>query len=491
MPKPRILLCQNILRGIILQEENIQDNFLETYKSELEIIYQRLTSHDLINYLPLPMVSYITLYLEHIFDNQKAKQLTQKILRVSNFDFDLDYDLVLKQVSQIKTISLRVNFIDLINLVVGQLLELDYIVSRYPNHLINTIDNNLEIFKSFNTDVVSIDLFEDELRKNNHLKNICLSKTILTFTPKDRVIELPIDSTPVDFAYSIHTEIGHTCREAKVNKKNVDLNYKLKTRDVVEIIQGKEANPQIEWLKFIKTNIAKEKITHWHRQTKTNQGWECIRNTFGHNRQTYKRQLEYASSKIPGCKSLNDLAYKIGSRNCSIQEVEMFMEDFKSAIKTKKLHGIDEKKPPLLGVEGQNWKIARCCNPLPREALIGIIPTNGRKVSIHNSNCDNLKKIDNSKKFQVEWNCDYCLIILQLQMDDRKDILRKFLNYLAEKDILLDLRSLTTYPNKTFRASFVEIVRSREDLEHILTHIKSRSEVKQVKLKSLIPGAVI
>ena len=313
--KPRISVCQDVLRGIVLQGENIEDNFLRAYESQLEMICKRITSNDLIIYLPLSMVSHITLYLEQNFNERQAKKLIQKLLKIGNFNFDLDYSFVIKQITQINKKSSKVYFEDLINLVISHLLELDYIVSRYPNHLVNTIDSNSEIFKNFNTEIISIDSFENELRnKNNDCQSIYLSNKIFTFTPKDRVIALPIDSTPVDFAYSIHTEVGHMCFEAKVNKKNVDLNYKLKPRDVVEIIKGKEANPQIEWLKFVKTNIAKEKITHWHRQNKTYQGWECVKNSFGHNIQTYKRQLEYASSKIPGCKSLNDLAYKMAIR---------------------------------------------------------------------------------------------------------------------------------------------------------------------------------
>ena len=499
--KPRILVCQQIFTAIALLVENIQNLFVEMNKSDLQNLYRILESKESILYLPISLISHTRLILEKKYnlDDRKLIQITQKLLELGNANFDIDRNFIIEQANKIKNNSLKVDFEDLTNLIISENLNIDYIIARFPNHLRYIIEENTNTFKNFNTKIISINTIKNEF--NTPQLILPSSNKILVFTPKNRVIELPINSTPVDFAYTIHTNMGHRCLQAKVNNYKVPLNYKLKTRDVVEIIEKEEPeNPKIEWLKFVKTDIAKEQITRWHRRKKVDYGWEIIRNSFGHNIKPYKRQLEYAAIKIPGCKKLSDLAYKLGSGDCKIKEIQMFMADYNQEEKCSSLHCKDEKQPPLIGVEGYDWNIAKCCQEiaLPSEALVGIKATRKNFISIHHYSCDNLNKIiDDSKKIEVKWNCNYCLITFQIQMNDRKDVLRQFLNELADKSIFLDLRSLTTYPNKTFQASFVETVDSREKLEHILYHIEyireetKRPEVKNIKIKNVIPGAMI
>ncbi len=180
---------------------------------------------------------------------------------------------------------------------------------------------------------------------------------IFVFTPKGDVKDLPEGATPIDFAYSIHGDLGHLVRGAKVNNKMIPLNHKLKNGDVVEIIKGKIAKPSFDWLKIVKTNEAKKKIKTWFKTTETK------------TTETQEKITEDAKRQTPNAK-----------------------RKVKTTVQKNK-----NETPIIQGQTGLLYKIAKCCNPKVGDKIKGYMTVN-HGVSIHLASCSNFKKINGNGK---------------------------------------------------------------------------------------------
>jgi GTP pyrophosphokinase len=183
---------------------------------------------------------------------------------------------------------------------------------------------------------------------------------IFAFTPKGDVKDLPEGATPIDFAYAIHTDLGHAVKGAKVNGKIVSLIYELKNGDVIEIIKGKEKKPSFDWLKIVKTAFARRSINSWLRES------EDI------------RVAKFAEEKVESKRSKN--------------------------IKQKTGTVVSKTGEPLIaGQHGLMYKIAKCCNPEPGQKIKGYM-TLTKGVSIHTHQCSNIKNAPEARLISVSWD---------------------------------------------------------------------------------------
>lgn len=179
---------------------------------------------------------------------------------------------------------------------------------------------------------------------------------IFAFTPKGDVKDLPEGATPIDFAYTVHTDLGHSTKGAKINGKIVSLDYNLKNGDVIEIIKGKEKKPSFDWLKIAKTAIAKKSINSWFREAgdiRVAQTEETRDPSLLKLRRANKRQVKLTSNKIG--------------------------------------------EPLIAGQKGLLYKIAKCCNPKSSEKIKGYMTLN-QGITIHADTCANLKKVNGNEK---------------------------------------------------------------------------------------------
>ncbi|MEX2090553.1 MAG: TGS domain-containing protein, partial [Candidatus Paceibacterota bacterium] len=201
----------------------------------------------------------------------------------------------------------------------------------------------------------------NELQPEEGLSNIKIDffkNRIFAFTPKGDVKELPEGATPVDFAYSIHGELGHLVKGARVNGKIVTLDYELKNGDVVEIMKGKEPRPSFDWLKFVKTAEAKKKIRSWYKEKAE-----------GQESRVEKKRTRSKSSKLL---TLDPLQSQRG-------------------------------EPIIQGQRGLLYKFARCCNPTTSHKIKGYMTLN-RGVSIHTADCSNVKGASSARILTASWN---------------------------------------------------------------------------------------
>ncbi|HEY8463118.1 MAG TPA: bifunctional (p)ppGpp synthetase/guanosine-3',5'-bis(diphosphate) 3'-pyrophosphohydrolase [Bacillota bacterium] len=275
---------------------------------------------------------------------------------------------------------------------------------------------------------------------------------VFVFTPKGDVKSLPAGSTPVDFAYSIHTTLGHQCSGAKVNGRLVPLDYQLKNGDIVQIISSKLNGPSRDWLNFVKTSKAKNRIRQWIREQYKEENIHAGREIL--EKELRKQGLEVAESlrseillegaKRLGFSSAEDLLAAIGglkiSPNLLIGKLTVDKELTPKTAPLKTEDGSETRNHrsgfgvKVRGVENLLIRFAKCCNPVPGDAIIGFI-TRGKGISVHRSNCLNLSKEDRERLIEVEWDNEVegvYPIDIEIEGDDRVNLLVDVMNAIAE-----------------------------------------------------------
>ena len=251
-------------------------------------------------------------------------------------------------------------------------------------------------------------------------KQELVGERIYVFTPDGDVIDLPKDSTPIDFAYAIHSEVGHRCRGARVNGKMVSLDYKLKSGEKVEIITAKKGGPSRDWMNdslgYAANNRTRSKIRRWFRQQEKDenitQGGEVV-----------KRELKRLG--VLDVYSPQDIAHALKFEDVDIFLAQVGFGDIQSAKIGGAIALLQQKLQPddnlgklirepqresgkltVLGVEGLHTRMARCCNPIPPEPIMGYI-TRGRGVTIHTQHCKQLLLTKEPERWiEVDWGLD-------------------------------------------------------------------------------------
>lgn len=276
---------------------------------------------------------------------------------------------------------------------------------------------------------------------------------VFVFTPKGDVKSLPTGSTPIDFAYSIHTTLGHQCSGAKVNGRLVPLDYQLKNGDIVQIISSKQGNgPSRDWLKFVKTSKAKNRIRQWIREQFKEENIQIGRELL--EKELRKQGMEVADNlrqevlqegaKRLGFTSVEDLLAAIGdlkiTPNMLIGKLASEKELPSKPQPAKLEEGSTQKarRPgygvKVRGVDNLLVRFAKCCNPVPGDAIIGFI-TRGKGVSVHRSDCLSLAKEDQERIIEVEWDQEVQGIYpvdIEIVGDDRVNFLTDVMNAIAE-----------------------------------------------------------
>lgn len=270
---------------------------------------------------------------------------------------------------------------------------------------------------------------DDSLEFLETLKVDLFDHQVFVFTPHGDVVELPAESTPIDFAFKIHTDVGVRCVGAKVNGKMVTIDHKLNTGDIVEIItSANSTGPSMDWLNIAKSSQAKNKIRNWLRKAdKTNvveKGKNNITNYI--KKKGYDPALVAKNSyllkavKDLGMNNINELYSSIsggGAAQVRLGQrlIDYYIEDThkeekkaEEIIKKKSIKRESNSCTPGITVKGSDnllIKVARCCNPVPGDDIIGFI-TKGRGITVHRKDCTNILSLPNDEKgrlIQVEW----------------------------------------------------------------------------------------
>ena len=328
---------------------------------------------------------------------------------------------------------------------------------------------------------------------------------VYAFTPKGRVLELPAGATPVDFAYAVHTEVGHQCVGAKVNGQMVALRHEISSGDVVEILTQKGHSPSRDWLSFVKSSHAKSKIRHWinlhERAEATDMGRRLLEKesrAFGRSlKKIPEGDLQKAASDW-GLSKVDDLFAAVGFGKYSARQVltrvlgesaqpaQSDVDDTKpTLVKTvKRMLGFGEA--PLI-VKGHDDLLvfrAKCCNPIPGDEIVGYI-TRGRGVAVHTRTCPNVQNLmyQAERRIAVEWGGESAAtfpVQLAIRAKDRAGLLAEITAVISGAGS--NIRNLESRPdrlNARIEAS-LEIA-DRRQLESILANIRKISGVHGVE----------
>ncbi|MEJ2485024.1 MAG: bifunctional (p)ppGpp synthetase/guanosine-3',5'-bis(diphosphate) 3'-pyrophosphohydrolase [Anaerolineales bacterium] len=289
------------------------------------------------------------------------------------------------------------------------------------------------------------------------MKTDVFSDRVYVFTPNGDIIDLPAGSTSIDFAYHVHTEVGHRCRGAKINGKLVPLDYVLKTGDQVEILTAKRGGPSRDWLnpnlKLVNTNRARSKVRHWFRKQDKNQNVLSGKNLLDRE----LRRLSISNNDVNLGKlakefnhqSADDMYASIGVGDLSLNKVINFLtlsdkededEDLQAYVKQKQPDDgvtFGEESVSVLGLKGLLTTMARCCKPAPGDEIVGYI-TRGRGATIHRSDCPNILRIrDRERLARVSWGEPKATypVDIRIKAYDRDGLLRDVSTVIAEEGI--------------------------------------------------------
>ena len=247
------------------------------------------------------------------------------------------------------------------------------------------------------------------------MKTDVFQDRVYVFTPRGDIIDLSAGSTPIDFAYHVHTDIGHRCRGARVNGKLVPLYQELKTGDQVEILTAKRGGPSRDWLNpnlgLVKTQRARSKIKAWFKKQEDEQNLSQGRATLerelqrlGITNTNYEKMARELGFKVP-----EEMFITLGNGDLSVNKViRQLSETVETADILEATIPAQETKPStdaveVVGLKGLLSSIARCCNPMPGDQIVGYI-TRGRGATIHRQDCPNiLRRKDTERLLQVDW----------------------------------------------------------------------------------------
>ncbi len=328
---------------------------------------------------------------------------------------------------------------------------------------------------------------------------------VYVFTPAGQVIELPKRATPVDFAYRIHTSIGHKCIGAKVNGSIVQLRYELKTGDMVEILTHANHQPSRDWLKFVRTTRARNKIHQFVKQQERERslslGRDICEREFKKHKLTIahlQKDPELFSFAGRDVKNLDDLFAAVGHGRISVKQLvhKLLPKELADEKKQDKEHGESADKKAsdragkgisINGIDDLMVRYGKCCNPVPGDAIRGFI-TRGRGVTVHTAQCPFLEGSDPERIIDAQWDeisRHLASVPVEVICEDTKGILADISSAISISETnIINARVRTTPDKKAINIFEVEIG-SLKQLDAVMTSIKKvRGVLKVTRLRS-------
>jgi GTP diphosphokinase / guanosine-3',5'-bis(diphosphate) 3'-diphosphatase len=349
-------------------------------------------------------------------------------------------------------------------------------------------------------DSVKDNLFEDD---------------VYVFTPKGDVVALSPASTTVDFAYRIHTEVGNHCAGAKVNGRMVPLSTRLQNGDIVEITTHKNSHPSLDWLNFVRSSAAKNRIKQWYKRSRreenVSRGRELLEKELGKPgfENMIKSQPMQTVAERCNYHSVEDLLAAIGYGEVTLNLVLNRWRDVVKAQQplaaeppdiTKELPStakpLRDSTPitarnsdsPIVGVEGLVYHLAGCCTPIPGEPIIGVV-TRGRGISIHRQGCHNLDNVECDRLVPVHWNptgerygrSETYPVNIQIEALDRVGVLKDILSRLSDQGINVRHAQVKTANSQPALIDLGIEIRDKLQLEQIFAQIKKLSDILNIR----------
>lgn len=338
-------------------------------------------------------------------------------------------------------------------------------------------DEDLTSAKDY-VDSVKLDIFSDQ---------------VFAFTPNGDVFDLPVNATPVDFSYRIHTDVGHRTVGALVNGRIAQLDTKLKNGDIVEILTSKQPAPRLDWLNFVVTKQASSKIKQWFKKNnredninlgKSNLEQELTKAIFDEcvkqgEFEKVAKQMNYQSAEDLfaalgyGETTLNKIINKIKKPQTKPEE-----QTFASTSRRKK------SEKDILGLEGLMYSLAKCCSPIPGEPIVGVV-TRSKGVSVHRVDCNSLEHIPSERLMDIQWvddntNRTYTTTI-RVESLDRMGLLKDIIAAVADNNINILFANVKANNSKVGIIELVLELDNINTLKKVTNSLQALPDVYSVK----------
>jgi guanosine-3',5'-bis(diphosphate) 3'-pyrophosphohydrolase len=352
-----------------------------------------------------------------------------------------------------------------------------------------------------------------------NVKGNLFDEDVYVFTPDGDVISLGRGATTVDFAYRIHTEVGNHCAGARVNGRIVTLDTPLDNGDIVEILTQKNSHPSLDWLNFVVTPSARNRIRQWykrsHRDENITRGRDMLEKELGRN--GFEALLKSSPAQVAAerCNypSVDDLLAGLGYGEVTLnlyvnrlreavkaqQTIETSPSDISDAefladvvtspspLKTRPIN----TTAPILGVEGLLHHIAGCCNPLPGEPIIGSVSMGSRGIVIHRQGCPNVEEIPGERLIPVSWNPlevksarQTYPVDIKVEVIDRVGVFKDILSHLSDLQINVHKAGVKTFPGQTAEIDLGIDVRDHSHLDQTFQQLRKMTDVLKVRRMS-------
>lgn len=325
---------------------------------------------------------------------------------------------------------------------------------------------------------------------------------VYIFTPTGEVKNLPKGSTPLDFAYLIHTEVGHQCTGAKINNRLVPLQYELQTGDTVEITTTKGHHPSLDWLNYVKTGKARSRIRQWIKKQETKRsitlGREICEKAFRRHKLNFNELIHSAEMEKAAhdfnFKTVDDLIANIGyGKITPLQVIGKLAPDIKPKKEDTLFDKLlprrrERKKKDIDGVVVDGFddiliRFGQCCQPIPGDIITGYI-THGAGITVHRQGCINALKMNPERQIQVEWKEDAAGAFqarLSLRSYDKVGLLAEISSVLSQMEANIVDVNLESEKDKMVNGFFTISVKDIDHLGGVIAKLKKIDKIQEIK----------
>ena len=326
----------------------------------------------------------------------------------------------------------------------------------------------------------------------NSVKLDLFSDQVFAFTPNGDVLDLPINATPVDFAYRIHSDVGHRTIGALINGRIAQLDTKLNNGDIVEILTSKTQAPRLDWLNFVVTKQASSKIKQWFKKNNREDHIEVGKANLEHELtkagfDDYVKSGEFDKVAVAmNYQSADDLFAALGYGETTLNKIINKLKKPEKKIPETSFHTTKKRKSEkdIIGLEGLMYSFARCCSPIPGEPIVGVV-TRSKGVSVHRIDCKTLENVPPERMMDIRWSGDHTTktysTTIRVETAEKMGLLKDIIAAVSDNNTNINYANVKSKNNKIGIIELGIELNNIDTLKKVINSIQSIPDVYSVK----------
>lgn len=326
----------------------------------------------------------------------------------------------------------------------------------------------------------------------NSVKLDLFSDQVFAFTPNGDVLDLPVNATPVDFAYRIHSDVGHKTIGALINGRIAQLDTKLHNGDIVEILTSKTPAPRLDWLNFVVTKQASSKIKQWFKKNNREDHVEAGKSNLEHELtksvfDDYVKQGEFDRVAAQmNYQSAEDLFAALGYGETTLNKIINKLKKPEKKAPETNFHASNRKKSEkdIVGLEGLMYSFARCCSPIPGEPIVGVV-TRSKGVSVHRIDCKTLENVQPERMMDIHWSGDHTTktytTTIRVETAEKMGLLKDIITAVSDNNTNITYANVKSKNNKIGIIELGIELNNIDTLKKVINSIQSIPDVYSVK----------